>query len=119
MTGGVRDRRACPRTRRKGPTARPPQRPQQQQKLQQGAQQRAGTKNLRETNIELREENPKTSQENLINFCGARYWGTWWMRLCYLLGSFAREQPSSHVGVGEVFLSEGKLFYGRKLTMRR
>ena len=72
MTCGVRDRRACPRTRRKGPTARPPQRPQQQQKLQQGAQQRAGTKNLRETNIELREENPKTSQENLINFCGAR-----------------------------------------------
>ncbi len=32
----------------------------------------AGTKNLRETNVELREENPKTSQENLINiFCGA------------------------------------------------
>jgi hypothetical protein len=24
----------------------------------------AGTKNLRETNVELREENPKTSQEN-------------------------------------------------------
>ena len=33
---------------------------------------RAGTKNLRETNVELREENPKTSQEALINFfCGA------------------------------------------------
>ena len=30
------------------------------------------TKNLRETNVELREKNPKTSQENLINiFCGA------------------------------------------------
>jgi hypothetical protein len=47
--------------------------------LQQGAQQRAGTKNLRETNAELREENPKTSQqENLIDlFAGlherARY----------------------------------------------
>ncbi len=28
--------------------------------------------NLRETNVELREENPKTSPENLINtFCGA------------------------------------------------
>ena len=29
-----------------------------------------GTAKLRETNVELREENPKTSQENLINFCG-------------------------------------------------
>ena len=41
-------------------------------RTQQGAQQPAGTKNLRETNVELREENPKPSQENLINiFCGA------------------------------------------------
>ena len=32
----------------------------------------AATENLRETNVELREENPKTSPENLINtFCGA------------------------------------------------
>ena len=39
---------------------------------QQGAQQPAATENLRETNVELREENPKTSPENLINtFCGA------------------------------------------------
>ena len=30
------------------------------------------TENLRETNVELREENPKTSPENLIiTFCGA------------------------------------------------
>ena len=39
------------------------------QQTQQGAQQPAGTKNLRETNVELREENPrlpKTSQENII-----------------------------------------------------
>ena len=34
---------------------------------QQGAQQPAATENLRETNVELREENPKTSPENLIN----------------------------------------------------
>ena len=40
-------------------------------KTQQGAQQPAGKKNLRETNVELREENPKTSQENLINICFA------------------------------------------------
>ena len=33
---------------------------------QQGAQQPAGTKSLRETNVELREENLKTSPENLI-----------------------------------------------------
>jgi hypothetical protein len=33
---------------------------------------RPATENLRETNVELREENPKTSPENLINtFCGA------------------------------------------------
>jgi len=39
---------------------------------QQGAQQPPATENLRETNVELREENPKTSPENLINtFCGA------------------------------------------------
>ena len=40
---------------------------------QQGAQQPAATENLRETNVELREENPKTSPENLISilFCGA------------------------------------------------
>ena len=39
---------------------------------QQGAQQPAATENLRETNVELREENPKTSPENLIHtFCGA------------------------------------------------
>ena len=32
----------------------------------------AATENRRETNVELREENPKTSPENLINtFCGA------------------------------------------------
>ena len=38
----------------------------------QGAQQPPATENLRETNVELREENPKTSPENLINtFCGA------------------------------------------------
>ena len=35
-------------------------------RTQQGAQQPAGTKNLRETNVELREENLKTSPENLI-----------------------------------------------------
>ena len=40
-------------------------------KTQQGAQQPAGAKNLRETSVELREENPKTSQENLINICFA------------------------------------------------
>ena len=34
---------------------------------QQGAQQPPATENLRETNVELREENPKTSPENLIN----------------------------------------------------
>jgi hypothetical protein len=34
---------------------------------QQGAQQPAATENLRETNVEPREENPKTSPENLIN----------------------------------------------------
>ena len=39
---------------------------------QQGAQQPADTENLRETNVHQREENPKTSPENLINtFCGA------------------------------------------------
>ena len=39
---------------------------------QQGAQQPPATENLRETNVELREENPKTSPENIINtFCGA------------------------------------------------
>ena len=39
---------------------------------QQGAQQPAATEDLRETNVELREENPKASPENLINtFCGA------------------------------------------------
>ena len=39
---------------------------------QHGAQQPVDAENLRETNVELREENPKTSPENLINtFCGA------------------------------------------------
>ncbi len=39
---------------------------------QQGAQQPADTENLRETDVQQREENPKTSPENLINtFCGA------------------------------------------------
>ena len=36
------------------------------QQTQQGAQQPAGAKNPRETNVELREENLKTSPENLI-----------------------------------------------------
>ena len=72
MTGGASDRRACPRTRRKGPTARTAAAADHSGITQQGAQQPAGTKNLRETNVELREENPKTSPENLINtFCGA------------------------------------------------
>ena len=39
---------------------------------QHGAQQPAAAENLRETNVEQGEENPKTSPENLINtFCGA------------------------------------------------
>ena len=72
MTGGARDRRACPRTRRKGPTARTGRHSAHSGTTQQGAQQPAATENLRETNVELREENPKTSPENLINtFCGA------------------------------------------------
>ena len=84
MTGGSRDRRACrracPRNRRKGPTARGADRRaattaakvRAQRSKQQGAQQPAGTKNLRDTNVEPREENPKASQESLINiFCGA------------------------------------------------
>ena len=34
-------------------------------------QQLDATENLRETNVELREENPKTSPEDLVNiFCG-------------------------------------------------
>ena len=33
---------------------------------QHGAQQPVDAENLRETNVELREENPKTSPENLI-----------------------------------------------------
>ena len=37
-------------------------------RTQQGAQQPAGTKNLREANVELREEHPKTSQENSSTF---------------------------------------------------
>ena len=70
MTGGASDRRACPRTRRKGPTARTGTAPTAAQGSK--AQQPAATENLRETNVELREENPKTSPENLINtFCGA------------------------------------------------
>ena len=39
---------------------------------QHGAQQPVAAENLRETNVEQGEENPKTSPENLINtFCGA------------------------------------------------
>ena len=74
MTGGASDRRACPRPRRKGPTARTATAPTaaQRSKEQEGAQQPAASENLRETNVELREENPKTSPEDLINtFCGA------------------------------------------------
>ena len=64
-------RRACPRASRKEDNGAD-RRSDHSDKTQQGAQQPAGTKNLRETNVELREENPKTSPENLINtFCGA------------------------------------------------
>ena len=68
MTGGASDRRACPRTRRKGPTARTATAPTAAQRSKaHSRQQPAATENLRETNVEPREENPKTSPENLIN----------------------------------------------------
>ena len=71
MTGGARDRRACPRT--------PAEKDQRRGRhsahsgtMQQGAHQPADAENLRETNVQQREENPKTSPKNLINtFCGA------------------------------------------------
>ena len=65
--------------RQEGLPSHPPKRPNGADRhsahsgtTQQGAQQPPATENLRETNVELREENPKTSPENLINtFCGA------------------------------------------------
>ena len=57
MTCGVRGRRACPRTRRKGPTANGADRRSRSDHsgtTQQGAQQPPATENLRETNVELR-----------------------------------------------------------------
>ena len=74
MTGGARDRRACPRTRRKRSkrTNGADRHSAHSGTTQQGAQQPAASENPRETNVELREENPKTSPENLIKtFCGA------------------------------------------------
>ena len=71
MTCGARTRRACPRASRKEDNGAD-RRSDHSDKTQQGAQQPAGTKNLRDTNVEPREENPKASQESLINiFCGA------------------------------------------------
>ncbi len=71
MTGGARETG--------GPALAPAEKDQRRGRhsahsgtMQQGAHQPADAENLRETNVQQREENPKTSPKNLINtFCGA------------------------------------------------